>query len=56
MSPHGGSHHDDSTYDPLMDGKHPGRHSGNRNYLLPGIIPQTEKDSEKELSHTRIRN
>ncbi|XP_065259393.1 CD44 antigen [Emys orbicularis] len=61
MVSNGGTKHEDSTQDPLLHTVHPGWGNADkyptnvtRDDVLPGIIPQSEKDQEKESSHTAV--
>ncbi|XP_053882471.1 CD44 antigen isoform X26 [Malaclemys terrapin pileata] len=57
----GGTKHEDSTQDPLLHTVHPGWGNADkyptnvtRDDVLTGIIPPSEKDQEKESSHTAV--
>ncbi|TFK11431.1 putative phospholipid-transporting ATPase VB [Platysternon megacephalum] len=61
MVSNGGAKHEDSTQDPLLHTVHPGWGNADkyptnvtRDDVLPGIIPPSENDQEKESSHTAV--
>ncbi|XP_050811245.1 CD44 antigen isoform X1 [Gopherus flavomarginatus] len=61
MVSNGEAKHEDSTQDPLLHTVHPGWGNADkyptnvtRNDVLPGIIPPSENDQEKESSHTAV--
>ncbi|KAH1172233.1 hypothetical protein KIL84_007851 [Mauremys mutica] len=61
MVSNGGAKHEDSTQDPLLHTVHPGWSNAEkyptnvtRDDVLPGIIPPSENDQEKESSHTAV--
>ncbi|XP_039393094.1 CD44 antigen isoform X2 [Mauremys reevesii] len=61
MVSNGEAKHEDSTQDPLLHTVHPGWSNAEkyptnvtRDDVLPGIIPPSENDQEKESSHTAV--